>query len=238
MIKLVPHPEWHGLFEALGYAASFGFYRWERQKSGDFLNDQRRWIVIFAAAIGALIGSRILGLLEESPDTSLTFAQLIAPTGGKTVVGGLLGGWLMVEIAKKLTGIHQRTGDLFAIPLCIGIAVGRLGCFFAGIDDHTFGLPTSLPWGVDFGDGLARHPTQAYEILFVSALAVGLHYVGKRPHAEGFLFRCLMAAYLAWRVAVDFLKPDPTVFGMNLIQWSCVLGLIAVAFSFRRPKHA
>jgi hypothetical protein len=39
-----------------------------------------------------------------------------------------------------------------------------------------------------------------------------------------------MASYLVWRLAVDFLKPQPLVGGMNVIQWACVMGLLAVAF--------
>lgn len=96
----------------------------------------------------------------------IPWSQVLMPGGGKTIVGGLLGSWFAVELGKKLEGITTRTGDLFAIPLCIGIAVGRVGCLLAGLADDTYGKPTSLLWAVDFGDGIARHPTQAYEILF------------------------------------------------------------------------
>ena len=51
------------------------------------------------------------------------------------------------------------------IPLCLGIIVGRWGCLFAGLADQTFGVPTGLPWGVDLGDGVPRHPVQIYESL-------------------------------------------------------------------------
>ena len=97
--------------------------------------------------------------------------------GGKTIVGGLLGGWIAVEITKRIRGIHSRTGDLFAVPLCIGIAVGRIGCLLAGLADDTYGTPTSLPWAINFGDGIPRHPTQLYEILFLLALIPFLYRV-------------------------------------------------------------
>ena len=71
------------------------------------------------------------------------------------MVGALLGGTVAVEWIKRRLGVTQRTGDLFAIPMCVAIAIGRLGCFFSGLGDHTFGSPTNLPWGVDFGDGIA-----------------------------------------------------------------------------------
>ena len=163
----------------------------------------------------------------------ISVSQLVTPGGGKTIVGGLLGGWLSVEIAKKFAGIRSRTGDLFAIPLCLGIAVGRVGCLLAGLQDDTYGKPTLLPWGVNFGDGIARHPTQAYEILFLAALAGALLYLKKRPRENGFLFRCFMGAYLSWRLLIDFLKPEPLIAGMNVIQWAC-LGGLAVLLAARR----
>jgi len=175
-----------------------------------------------------VLGSRILGLAEQAPTIGIHWSDLLIP-GGKTIVGGLLGGWLAVEITKAFTGIKAQTGDLFAIPLCIGIAIGRIGCFLAGLPDDTYGTPTSLPWGVDFGDGIRRHPTQLYEVVFLLALAWLLSQWSRRPHRPGILFRAFLAAYLAWRLLIDFLKPQPHIAGMNVIQWACVAGLVALA---------
>ncbi len=229
MLHLSPHPVLHPVFETLGYALGFATYKRARRTIGDVLEEQRRWTIIAAAAIGAMLGSRTLGLLEQAPRMHIRWAQMVTPGGGKTIVGGLLGGWLAVEVAKKCEGITVRTGDLFALPLCLGIAIGRVGCLLAGLADDTCGTPTALPWAVNFGDGIPRHPTQAYEILFLCALGALLHWFRKRPHAEGALFRLFMAFYLLWRLLVDFLKPQPQVAGMNLIQWACLLGLLALA---------
>lgn len=231
-MPLLPQPALHPVFETLGYVGGYSFYRHQRSRSGDALNDERRWLIIAAAAVGALFGSRILGLLEEAPRTGWHWQQLLVVVGGgKTIVGGLLGGWLAVEIAKRVTGIRSRTGDLFAVPLCVGIAIGRIGCFFAGLADDTYGKPTRLPWGVNFGDGIARHPTQLYEILFLLVLAFILHRASLRPHHEGILFRAFLATYLAWRFLIDFLKPQPLFHGLNMIQWACLAGLAAIALT-------
>ena len=224
----------HPVFETLGYAGGYAFYKHARSRAGDLLSEDRRWMVIAAAAVGALFGSRLLGLLEQAPRVGLRWQMLLAP-GGKTIVGGLLGGWLAVEFAKLLLGIRSRTGDLFAVPLCLGIAIGRIGCFLAGLADDTYGKPTTLPWGVDFGDGIARHPTQLYELVFLLLLAGALWWLGKRPHPNGALFRIFLTAYLAWRFAIDFLKPQPLVRGLNLIQWACLAGLIALAIGAVLP---
>jgi len=226
-MAFVPHPELHPVFEGLGYAGGYGAYKLARGRAGDFLSDERRWLIIAATAVGALVGSRVLGLLEQAPRIGWHWNELLMP-GGKTIVGGLLGGWMAVELAKLVLRIRSRTGDLFAVPLCLGIAIGRIGCFVAGLADDTYGTATTLPWGVDFGDGVRRHPTQLYEILFLLVLAGVLWRMSKRRHRNGALFRVFMGSYLAWRLVVDFIKPQPLVRGLNMIQWACLLGLLAV----------
>jgi prolipoprotein diacylglyceryltransferase len=216
------------VFETLGYAGGYAVYQRERRRRGDFLSDDRRWLILAAAAMGALIGSRVLGLAEQVPQLGFSWRMLLEP-GGKTIVGGLLGAWPALEIAKLTLGIRSRTGDLFAVPICVGVAIGRIGCFMAGLADDTYGKPTTLPWGVDFGDGIARHPTQLYELIFLVLLALGLRYAEGRPHAPGAIFRWFMAAYLTWRFGIDFLKPQPVVHGLNIIQSACLVGLAVMA---------
>ncbi len=147
---------------------------------------------------------------------------------GKTIVGGLLGGTIAVEWTKGRLGINRRTGDLFAIPMAIGIAIGRVGCFFAGLPDDTYGTPSNLPWAVDFGDGIPRHPTQLYETVAMLLLAAWLHHRASDasvPLPEGALYRYFLTAYLAWRLAIDFLKPGVDFAGLAPIQWACAAAL-------------
>jgi phosphatidylglycerol---prolipoprotein diacylglyceryl transferase len=218
------HP--HLFFETLAYAAAFRVYLWLRRRNGDALPDANRWWVICAAIGGALAGSKILYWLE---DPRLTLANLDNPAfllGGKTIVGALIGGLIAVELMKKFLGITRRTGDLFALPLCVGICIGRIGCFLTGLKDHTFGTATSLPWGVNFGDGVARHPTQLYEIIFAAVLGAFLWTRSNREHREGDIFKMFMVAYFSFRLACDFLKPDVRVFmKLTSIQWACVVML-------------
>ena len=250
--------------ETLAYAAGFAVFRWLRARQGDIVAEPQRWTVLAAAAVGALVGSRLLGLSEQWPTVEQAWrtgrmAELLLSPGGKTIVGGLLGGWLGVEIAKKFSGIRRRTGDLFALPLCVGIAVGRVGCLIGGLADDTYGKPTSLPWAVDLGDGIGRHPVQVYEILFLALLGFmitriqvadpasedGLSHAESsftKPLAsgpEGARFRVFLGGYLAWRVVIDFLKPQPLIHGLNLIQWSCVAGILLLILSevMRKRSH-
>lgn len=233
-MRPIEYPALHPLFEALGYLAAYALYEHQRSQHQPIgahpRLDEQRWLILAAAAVGALIGSRILGLLEQAPRLHLSWQTLLAP-GGKTIVGALLGGWLAVEVVKRLAHIRSRTGDAFAVPLCVGIAVGRVGCFLAGLPDDTYGIPTRLPWGINFGDGIPRHPTQLYEVLFLAALGTSLLYASKRPHLQGALFRRFLAAYLLWRFLIDFLKPQPLIHGLNMIQWASLVGLLILAAS-------
>jgi len=214
--------------EVLAYSLGYRLYTALRARTPDRISDQgRQWIFVGAAA-GALLGSRALGLLEHP-------ALLLHPPGGwlyyftnKTIVGGFLGGLVGVELTKKYLGIRTSSGDLMVFPLLLGLAIGRLGCHLSGLTDGTFGTPTSLPWGLDFGDGIARHPTNLYEITFLAALALLLAALERRgPLPNGRRFELFLAGYLLFRLLVEFLKPTAALPGLGLtaIQWACVAGL-------------
>lgn len=216
---------WHFLFESLAYIVAFRIYLHQRSAAGDFLDTSHRWTVIVAAAVGAVIGSKILYLAEDPAQTLRRWSDLTYLLGGKTVVGAIAGGTIAVEFVKWRTGITRRTGDLFAIPLAVGIAIGRIGCFLAGIEDDTFGIPTSLPWGVNLGDGVRRHPVQLYEIAAMLILALLLNRVRPPRFAEGDRFRVFVLAYFSWRLLVDFLKPGVPFAGLTALQWTCVAAI-------------
>jgi prolipoprotein diacylglyceryltransferase len=147
-------------------------------------------------------------------------SQLLA---GRTVVGGLIGGTLGIIIAKRLLHLSGKTGNLFAPAIALGIAVWRIGCFLHGCCG---GVPTTMPWGINFGDGIPRHPTQLYEVLFLGLLALLLWRRSRRPYPTGDLFKGFMVGYLGWRFLIDFFKPYPAVFlGLGSIQWVCLLTL-------------
>jgi len=210
----MPAPETlHALFERLGYAAAaIVYWRSARQK-------HLTPAVLAGAALGAALGARLLYLLCDPAHNVLL--------GGKTIVGGLLGGLIGVEIAKKLAGIERSTGDAFVIPLIVAMSIGRIGCFLAGPADHTAGNPTSLPWAIAMGDAVPRHPVALYEIAFLLALAPLVIAIRRQSPFEGDSFRFFLASYLAFRFAVDFLKPEPHVIaaGLTSIQWACLAGI-------------
>lgn len=219
--RVHPHP----VFEALGYAVGFQLFLALRRRNGDPVQEQRAYLVL-AAIAGALVGSKLLALLVNPAAVWAGRADWRTWVEGKTIVGGLLGGLLAVELAKKRMRIHQPTGDLYAVPLAVGIAIGRVGCFLTGLSDRTYGKATGASWGVDFGDGVLRHPTQLYEIVFLLGVLVpALLMLPVRWSRPGERFKLFMAGYLGWRLLVGFLQPSPTFLGLAAIQWACVAGL-------------
>jgi phosphatidylglycerol---prolipoprotein diacylglyceryl transferase len=224
------HP--HAFFELLAYTLAFLLYSRLRQRHGDPISANMRWWVIAAAATGAALGSHLLGFLEDPRN------HWHAALAGKTVVGGLVGGWVAVEWIKRHFAVHTSTGDLFALPLAVGIAIGRVGCFLTGLADQTYGRATSLPWGVDFGDGIRRHPTQLYEILFLLLLALALLRMMALPLRNGDVFKAFMIGYMSWRFVIDFWKEDMRFFGLSAIQWAGLVVLLVYARDAARVMRA
>jgi len=144
-----------------------------------------------------------------------------------------------VEIAKRIMRVTRRTGDAFVFPLILGIAIGRVGCFLTGLSDHTHGVATSLPWAVDFGDGVPRHPTQLYEIAFLLILGALLLVRSRHAHAPGELFRWFLLGYLAFRFLVEFIKPRYTIpiLSLSAIQIASLLGACACVIQLLRGSR-
>lgn len=220
--------------EVLAYCAGFQLFLWLRRRgrfpAAALVWEQTLWILV-ACISGAAVGSKSLAWGESWPSYWAARHDPAVWEGGKTIVGGLLGGWAGVEIAKWILGIRQSTGDAFVYPLILGMAIGRIGCFLTGLSDHTCGLPTLLPWGVDFGDGIPRHPAQIYDIIFLAALAAALliWQMRARPR-NGQLFAAFMTCYLAYRFGVEFLKPRWTpLAGLSMIQIAAITGAVAGA---------
>jgi prolipoprotein diacylglyceryltransferase len=197
-----------------------------RQPTGGGVLTPGNFAVVVGLLLGAALGNKLV-FLAERPDVALAMWQGQPVWPGQSIVGGLLGGLVGVELAKRLTGQTRSTGDAMVLPIAVGLALGRVGCFLAGLHDDTYGLPTSLPWGVDFGDGIRRHPTQLYEIAVVLPLGWLLHRA--RFATPGLTFKLFLSAYLLWRFGVEFLKPVPVAWplGLSGIQWTCLAALCA-----------
>jgi hypothetical protein len=217
----VPTAPWaHTPFDLLAWSCGLGMsivlYRWRLRGVAQGVAARVGGGYFAALAIGAAGGAWAAGSLNSLRQAPASLSHSVA--------GALVGAIVAVEIYKAVRGIKGSTGVLFVGSFSLGVAIGRLGCFFAGIADDTYGVPTTLPWGVDLGDGVARHPVQLYEsasmVAFLALYLLALK--DRRPWAmrRGFYAMCIW--YGAQRFAWEFLKPYPDVIGpFNLFHILC-----------------
>jgi len=226
------------VFEVLAFFIGFRYFLWLRKKRGDAIKTPNRTWIIIGAIIGALIGSRLIGGLEDPTQITKANNLLFYFYQNKTVLGGFLGGLTGVEIVKKIIKEKGASGDLFVYPIILALIIGRMGCFSMGIYEETYGTVTTLPWGMNLGDGLIRHPVSLYEIIFLWVLWVCLWIVQKKfALQQGALFKLFMIAYLGFRFLLDFIKPHFTFnVGLSVIQLTCIAGLLYYLPYIIQPK--
>lgn len=227
----VPTAPWaHPLFDGLAWiGGSFtgvSLYRWRLREAVRGVARKVGAGYFLALGGGAVLAAWASGTLNTIRDP--------VPHLSHSVLGALVGAVLGVEIYKAWRGIKGSTGTLFVGSFAVGVAIGRWGCFFTGLPDETFGTPTALPWGVDLGDGIARHPVQLYESLAMAGF-FGLYLFGLARRADwalrrAFYLMCLW--YGGQRFLWEFFKPYPKVLGpLNIFQVLC-LALMAYAFIY------
>jgi prolipoprotein diacylglyceryltransferase len=211
MIHVPTAPVAHFVFDAIawacGAATGVALYRWRLKETAQRIAQVAGPGYFAALALGGVAGAWLSG--------SLNTLRSSIPALSHSIEGALLGAILTVEIYKTIRRIDGSTGVVFAGPFAVGVVVGRWGCLFAGLADRTYGTPTQLPWGVDLGDGVARHPVEIYEslsmALFLAVFLVGL--ARRAPWAMRRGFYVMVAWYGAQRFAWEFLKPYPTLAG-------------------------
>ena len=214
----------HLVLEYLAFFLAFRYYVFLRKKREDYISSNNRLSIILGAAAGALIGSRLVGILEN-PLVTFSTKNMIQILNIKTIMGGLFGGLLGVEAAKKIIGEKRSSGDLFVLPIIVGIFIGRIGCFLSGINKFTYGVETKFFLGMDLGDGVLRHPIALYELVFLIILFISLRYLQKEYVLQsGELFKFFMLAYFGFRFFIEFLKPNTFfMLGLSTIQILCIV---------------
>ena len=223
----------HTLFDVLAWlsagAMALAIARWRPLVFP--VSDAMRQYYLASLILGAAFGAYFFGTLN----LWISGQDGIA----RSIEGALFGGVVGVEVYKRAAGLTARTGARYAAPLAIGVAVGRIGCFLAGLEDFTYGTPTNLPWGHDFGDGVKRHPVQLYESAAMAAfLAVYVIALARRSAfaaANGFHLAVLW--YGAQRFAWEFLKPYGTAMGPFTVFHLLSLALVLYAIIMLRGKR-
>ena len=189
--------------------------------------------VLLASLVGGVLGAKLpyviwnIGLyLHGVRDPEVLFS-------GRTILGGLLGGTIAVRLVKRRLGMRARRGDYMVPGIALAIAIGRIGCFLRGC---CHGVTTAVPWSVDFGDNLHRHPTQIYEAVFCLAWFL---YASRQPKGDaGRLFDRFMVTYFALRFLLEFIRVEPAVFlGLTAFQLVCLAVVAWFGLRLRRAAH-
>lgn len=214
----------HLITEYLAFFISYRYYVWLRKSAIDRISNRNRISIILGAVIGAFLGSRIIGILEN-PIHTFQVSHLGQLLQVKSIMGGLFGGLIGVEISKIIIKEKLSSGDLFTFPIIVGIIIGRIGCFLSGTKEFTYGKETNFFTGMNLGDGIYRHPIALYEIIFLNLL---MFFLKKNStyleYENGKLFKVFMISYFGFRFVIEFIKPN-TFFILELssIQWLCII---------------
>ena len=206
--------------------------------------------IVFAAAVGGIIGSRIYFLLENFEQFLNDPIGMIFSGGGLVFLGGLLGGFLAVTYVIKKNNLRWGIfADLVAPLLILGYAIGRVGCLLVGDD---YGLPTHLAWGIEFPNGippstyrifqtqypwvdlsgftpgvLKVHPTQIYETLIGLGIFYYLYQKRTSVKVAGSLFFTYLVMAGVERFMIEFLRINQKyLFGLSGAQ---VISLIMIS---------
>ncbi len=195
--------------------------------------------IVFAAAIGGILGSKIYYLLENFDRLLADPKGMVFSGAGLVFLGGLIGGMLIVTwVLKKNNLPWLKFADIVAPLLILGYAIGRVGCLLVGDD---YGIPTHLPWGIAFANGvppstyqifstyfswidlngfepgvLKVHPTQIYETTVGLLLFVYLWKKRTSIQVTGQLFFTYLILAGLERFLVEFIRTNPKyLFGLS-----------------------
>ena len=201
----------HAVFVALGVAVAAIVFVVEARRRGQ--TDERVVYVVAGALLGGAVMMRMgtwLQHVDLSRNAGVVEQWLY---GNRSILGGLFGAWLGVHVAKRLVGYRDRTGDLFAPAVALGMAVGRIGCLLT----EQPGTPTGGGWGIHLDAaqaartgtvaGVGLHPSFVYEIVFhLVAFVVLWTWLRHRDLPPGETFVRYVAAYAVFRFLVEFVR--------------------------------
>jgi phosphatidylglycerol---prolipoprotein diacylglyceryl transferase len=173
--------------------------------------DSRLVLIYTAALAGAFLGAKIVYLAAEGWLHWHDSNRWLVLATGKSITGALLGGYAAVEVAKRLVGYREATGDWFALIAPVSIMLGRVGCILHGC---CLGRVCDPSWfTMNDAAGAARWPAALMELLFNAAMLGVVLLLRWRRVLPGQHFHIYLAAYGSFRFMHEFLRDTPRLFG-------------------------
>ena len=215
--------------------------------------------IVFAAAVGGILGSKIYYLIENFERVKADPTGMIFSGAGLVFLGGWMGGTLGVTyVIKKNKLSWIKFADIVAPLLILGYAVGRVGCLLVGDD---YGLPTNVPWGIAFPNGLPPstysvfqsyypwvnlegfspgvlkvHPTQIYESVIGFSIFYYLYQKRTKIVVVGSLFFTYLIFAGAERFFIEFLRVNSKyLFGLSGSQLISLIMILIGAWFLTHP---
>ena len=201
-------------------------------------------LIVGIAGLSGLLGARLYHVLQ-SPSELLADPALLVSRTGLAWFGGLFGGFVaLLFLAKRYRIPLLEFMDMCSPAAAVGYAIGRIGCLLSG--DGDYGVPTALPWGMSFPNGLVPtlervHPTPLYEFFIWLAIAGFLWHMGTKalrgPKAKGEIFcNYLILTGLA-RFLIEFIRINPrSILGLTNAQVASLACLLVGAVLLWRVK--
>jgi phosphatidylglycerol---prolipoprotein diacylglyceryl transferase len=137
--------------------------------------------------LAGIAGAKIYHELQTPREFLAHPLQHMLSQYGFAWFGGLLAGFAAYAWLAWMRRIPLlEMLDAGSPAAALGYGIGRIGCFLSG--DGDYGIPTSLPWGMSFPNGLVPttdrvHPTPLYELIVACAIAWWLWRLGARQMA-------------------------------------------------------
>jgi phosphatidylglycerol:prolipoprotein diacylglycerol transferase len=223
----------YGLMVAIGLICGFFILRADFARRGVSADAEA---IIGITGLSGLVGSRLYHLLESPAEFFADPWPQLFSTMGFAFVGAIIGGFFaLVLLAKRFRMSMLLMLDAASPAAALGYGIGRIGCLISG--DGDYGIPTSLPWGMSFPNGIVPttervHPTPIYEFLVAVLISWILWRLGARglkKHApNGIVFAAYLALTGIARFLVEMIRINPRSFyGLTNAQAASVVSLIA-----------
>ncbi|MEP7013498.1 MAG: prolipoprotein diacylglyceryl transferase family protein [Acidobacteriota bacterium] len=239
----------HGVFVLLGVVVATVLYLRAARRAGRL--DDDHLAVLAGALIGGVLFAKLGVVWRYLGDGAGHSLADLALRGGQSVLGGLAGAYLGALGIKRILGMRRSTGELFAAPVALGIAIGRVGCLLTELP----GRPADLPWSVTVDAARAAsipgfpvawigrplHPSFAYEIAFHLAAFVLLLRLARDREWAPDLFKVYLAIYAPVRFLLEWTRANPPIaLGLSGSQWFLIPSMILLGGwwwrRFQRPQ--
>ncbi len=239
---------WYGLMYLFAFISAWALGNYRAKAADSSWNKDQVSDVIFYGALGVVLGGRIgyiifynFGKFIENPAIIIRIWE-----GGMSFHGGMLGVFLALYLfGRKTNRTFFQVSDFIAPMVPLGLGFGRLGNF---INKELWGRPvdTAIPWAMDYGDHIARHPSSLYQALSEGLLLFIILFIySRKPRPTMAVSGVFMMAYGGFRFITEFYRTPDAHLGFVMFDWMTkgqqlsvpmvLFGITILILAYRKP---